>query len=146
MYLVPRLIFKSLIRVFMCDSMHSKIRRVTYVKVFCMKQLFLMFGFLFVSFSALANFVSPIDFNELQKDEVVRFVKANAEEKWRDDHSMVNYEFKKQMNAFKWLISNANDSKILDSAVRKWREDGDYSMIKYEYNKQYDAKNTELNW
>jgi hypothetical protein len=59
---------------------------------------------------------------------------------------MVKYEFKKQMNAFKWLISNANDSKILDSAVRKWREDGDYSMIKYEYNKQYDAKNTELNW
>lgn len=57
--------------------------------------------------------------------------------KWQDDYSMVNYELKKQTEAYDWVVKQTEYPDIMKKAIQKWGND--YSMVKYEYEKQVEA-------
>jgi len=71
------------------------------------------------------------------RDKMIAIFKADALTKWGSDYSMVDYETKKQTEAYDWIIKNVKYSDILARAKQKW--DNDYAMIKYEYEKQAGA-------
>jgi len=80
---------------------------------------------------------TPAPETKTQRDTMIEIFKANALKKWGDDYAMVNYEVKKQTEAYDWVIKYAKYSAILEKAKQEW--DNDYAMVKYEYEKQAEA-------
>lgn len=68
------------------------------------------------------------------RDKMLEIFKTDASTKWGGDYAMVNYEVKKQTEAYDWIIKNTSYADILVKAKQKWAND--YAMIKYEYEKQ----------
>ncbi|MFC1726906.1 hypothetical protein ACFL0Y_00065 [Patescibacteria group bacterium] len=71
------------------------------------------------------------------REEAKDIVKADAENKWEDDYSMVRYEIDEQMESFDWLAKQNTHLDIMKSAMQKW--ENDYGMVKYEYENQVEA-------
>lgn len=107
-----------------------------------MKKLILVMMVVVCSFSF--STVNPITFKESQKKEVVDQVKEYSKNKWEKDYSMISWEFKRQIGAFKWLVNKTEDDEILNSAFKKWGED--YGMVKWEYERQEKSKSESIGW
>jgi len=68
-------------------------------------------------------------------------IREYAEKEWDNDSDMVEYEYKQQVEAYKF-VSSLSDSDIKSYALQKWQE-GKYTvwtMVKYEYEQQTEAR------
>ena len=81
----------------------------------------------------------PAPKTNTDREKMIDIFKANALKKWVNDSRMVNYEVKKQTEAYDWIIKQTKYPDIIERAKQEWAND--YAMVKYEYEKQSEAYN-----
>jgi hypothetical protein len=74
------------------------------------------------------------------RSEAEAIARANAEEDWGTDYSMVKYSYDNQMEAYDWLVQQTEHKDIMQDAIDDWGDD--YEMVQYTYNNQVDAYNS----
>jgi hypothetical protein len=81
----------------------------------------------------------PAPKTNIDREKMIDIFKTNALKEWGNDSRMVNYEVKKQTEAYDWVIKHAKYADIVKRAKQEWAND--YAMVKYEYEKQLEAYN-----
>ena len=79
----------------------------------------------------------PAPKTNIDREKMIDIFKTNALKEWGNDSRMVNYEVKKQTEAYDWVIKHAKYADIIKRAKQEWAND--YAMVKYEYEKQVAA-------
>jgi len=79
----------------------------------------------------------PAPKTNIDREKMIDIFKTNALKEWGNDSRMVNYEVKKQTEAYDWVIKHAKYTDIVKRAKQEWAND--YAMVKYEYEKQVAA-------
>jgi hypothetical protein len=75
----------------------------------------------------------------IDREKMIDIFKTNALKEWGNDSRMVNFEVKKQTEAYDWYIKQTKYPDIIERAKQEWAND--YAMAKYEYEKQSEAYN-----
>ncbi len=83
--------------------------------------------------------LAPAPKRNINREKMIDIFKANAIKEWVNDSRMVNYEVKKQTEAYDWIIKQTKYPDIIERAKQEWAND--YAMVKYEYEKQSEAFN-----
>ncbi len=81
--------------------------------------------------------LKPAPKTNIDREKMIDIFKTNALKEWGNDSRMVNYEVKKQTEAYDWVIKHAKYPDIIERAKQEWAND--YAMVKYEYEKQVRA-------
>ena len=94
------------------------------------KLVLLLFSVLSLNIMAAMD---PLIFLEgdSSKGNIVNQIKRYSIKEWGKDDTMVDLEFRNQMNAFKWLSRNVKEPEVFYPLFYKWGEN--YMMEKSDY-------------
>lgn len=80
---------------------------------------------------------------DLDLSNVASTIKSSAEQRWKDDYQMQDYEVQQQTSAYNQLKNVAVDSEVkqtqMENALSRWGYD--FEMVQYEYSEQMKAYN-----